>query len=80
LSKKKFFHEESPWDVEMMHFLLFSPVLLVPTLRFMTAYVALGQHGSSATAALWMTIDFPKRRPSDWHWRNKLARMGIISS
>ena len=41
-SKMKEFLRESSWSIEMMHFLLFSPVLLVSTLRFMTAYVTLG--------------------------------------
>jgi hypothetical protein len=43
LSEKKDFLRESSWRVEVMHFLLFSPVLLVSTLRFMTAYVIPGQ-------------------------------------
>ena len=38
----KDFLKESSWNVEVVHFLLFSPVLLVSTLRFMTAYVTLG--------------------------------------
>src|ERR1700693_2399909 len=42
-SKMKDFLRESSWNVEVMHFLLFSPVLLVSTLRFMTAYVTPGQ-------------------------------------
>ena len=41
-SKMKDFLRESFWSVEVMHFLLFSPVLLVATLRFMTAYVIPG--------------------------------------
>ena len=39
----KDFLRESSWSVEVVHFLLFSPVLLVSTLRFMTAYVTLGR-------------------------------------
>jgi len=41
-SKMKEFLGESSWSVEMLHFLLLSPVLLVSPLRFMTAYVIPG--------------------------------------
>jgi hypothetical protein len=45
-SKMKDFLRESFWSVEVMHFLLFSPDLLVSPLRFMTAYVTLGLAGA----------------------------------
>src|SRR5947208_2421000 len=41
-SKMQDFLRGSSWSVEVMRFLLFSPVLLVATLRFMTAYVTPG--------------------------------------
>jgi hypothetical protein len=43
-SKMEEFLRESSWSVEVVLFLLFSPVLLVSTLRFMTAYVTPGQY------------------------------------
>src|ERR1700693_10055 len=51
-SKMKDFLRESSWNVEVMHFLLFSPVLLVSTLRFMTAYVTPGQVRARSSEAV----------------------------
>ena len=56
------FIRESSWRVEVVHFLLFSPILLVSTLRFLTAYVIPGLLGKVADDRVGVRGIAPERR------------------